>query len=449
MKSKQKGLSSKGSISRRDFLKGAAVVATGASMATFGVPALIGQAKQVVEMWMWETPEQWKLVEELSGLNTQFPDVEFKWTSLPYGDLHQKAITSLAAGIPEGLPSIFRTHNPYYRPLVNTQSIMEVTDQVEQYKDDILAHVWQEGLIDGKHYHVPDDTIVNLLGYRVDVFEAAGLPTDPDEVAELLANYEDMITVGQAIKDATGASIMSMNANSTIFNNIAAQNTTGPFDAEGNVIFDSEEHVQAAIMAKKLWDSGVTLEVEGPQEWQAHKDGQIATVQYPNYLDFVLVANAPETAGKWRVTKLPQLNENSKRTSVGAGLGLVIPAIIPEEQQALARDIATYMRLSVEATVAHMKTFSGAFVSYVPGLEAMRDEPSPMLADQFTFQVFLDAFANESPYPRLVTSAFDVDAGQAINDAMFRILTENADPAEALKAGADSIRQLQQSRGMM
>ncbi len=438
----------KQSLSRRQFLKGAGALAAGAGLSTFGIPAVIGQAKQVVEMWMWETPEQWKLVEELSGLNTKFPDVEFKWTALPYADLHQKALTSLAAGIPEGLPSIFRTHNPYYRPLVNTQSIMEVTDQVEQYKDDIFAPIWDEGLIEGKHYHIPDDTIVNMLGYRIDIFEAAGLPTDPDEVAELLATYEDMITVGQAIKEATGASIMTMNANSTVFNNIAAQNTTGPFDAEGNIIFDSAEHIQAAIMAKKLWDSGVTLEVEGPQEWQAHKDGQIATIQYPNYLDFVLVANAPETAGKWRVTKLPRLNDNSKRTSIGAGLGLVIPSIIPEEQQALAREIATHMRLSVEGTVAHMKTFSGAFATYLPGLEAMRDEPSPMLADQFTFQVFLDVFAEESPFPRLVTSAFESDTGTAINDAMFRILNENAEPEEALKAGADSVRALQDSRGI-
>jgi ABC-type glycerol-3-phosphate transport system substrate-binding protein len=442
------------SLSRREFLKGAGALAAGSGLASitpsvFGAPAFLRQTKQVVEMWMWETPEQWKLVEEMSGLNTQFPDVEFKWTALPFGDLHQKAVTSLAAGIPEGLPSIFRTYNTFYRPLVNTQSVLEVTDQVEQYKDDIFAPVWDEGLIEGKHYHIPDDIIVNLMGYRVDIFEAAGLPTDPDEVADLLSTYEDLLTVGQTIKDATGVSIMPMNGDSTVFNQLAGQNTTGPFDADGNVIFDSEAHIEAAMMAKKLWDSGLTLDVAGPQLWQAHKDGQLATIVYPNYLDFVLVANAPETAGLWRVTQLPRLNDDSKRTSIVPGLGLVIPTIIPEEQQALAMEIALYMKLTVEATVAHMKTFSGAFVSYLPGLEAMRNEPSPMLDNQFTFQVFLDAFADGSPFPRLVTSAFESDTGTAINDAMFRILIENANIEETLKSGADSIRQLQQSRGMM
>jgi ABC-type glycerol-3-phosphate transport system substrate-binding protein len=451
MGKKQKDLKSQQGMSRREFLKGATALAAGSitpRAAAFGVPALLRQAKQVVEMWMWETPEQWLNVQELSGLNEAFPDVEFKWTSLPYPDLHQKAVTSLAAGIPEGLPSIFRTHNPFYRPLVNTQSILEVTDSLEQVKDDIFGPVWEEGLIDGKHYHVPDDIIVNLLGYRTDIFEAAGLPIDPAEVSELLATYDDLLTVGATIKEKTGASIMPMSAGSGVFLQLVGQNTSGFFDADGNVIFDSDAHVEAAMKAKEIWDSGLTVDDSGPQGWQLYKDGQIAARLYPNYLDFVLQANAPETAGMWRVAKLPQLNSESHRSTIEPGLGLVIPAIIPEEQQALALEVALYMKLTEQATVAHMKTFPGAFVSYLPGLQAMVNEPSPVLNEQFTFQVFLDAFAEDEPIARLVTSMFYSDAGTAANDAMFRVLTENADPAEALKTAADSVRQLQDSRGM-
>src|SRR5690606_5470347 len=185
---------------------------------------------------------------------------------------------------------LFRTHNPFYRPLVNTGSILDVTEQLAPYESDVLGSVWQEGTIDGRHYHVPDDTSVLLMGYRTDIFEAAGLPTDPAEVAELLATYDDYITVGQTIKDATGASITNMTAGSTMFTNFIGQNTTGLFNEEGNVIFDSEAHVEAATMAKKLWDSGLTLDVGlyTPQLFQAFKDGQVATYFYPNFYDFVL-----------------------------------------------------------------------------------------------------------------------------------------------------------------
>lgn len=451
------------SLSRREFLKGmaAAGAASVTAASTVGTalaskpnrsitPVLMRQEKRVVEMWMWETEEQWKQVEAASGLNEQFPDVEFRWTSLPYADLHQKAVASLAAGIPEGLPSLFRTHNPFYRPLVNTGSILDVTEQLAPYESDVLGSVWQEGTIDGRHYHVPDDTSVLLMGYRTDIFEAAGLPTDPAEVAELLATYDDYITVGQTIKDATGASITNMTAGSTMFTNFIGQNTTGLFNEEGNVIFDSEAHVEAATMAKKLWDSGLTLDVGlyTPQLFQAFKDGQVATYFYPNFYDFVLLDNAPETTGLWRVTKLPKLNDASKRARVDPGLGLVIPSILPEEQQQLALEVALHLKLTEQGTVAHMKTFPGAFVSYIPGLEAMNDEPSPVLNEQFTFREFLGALADEQPHPRLVSSAFESDAGGAINDAMFLILTENAPIAETLTNAANSIRQLQDSRGI-
>lgn len=448
--------SQKNGLSRRSFLK-AVAAATAASALPLGsvladTSALRPnkQDARVVEMWMWESEEQWQAVEELSGLNEQFPDVEFRWTALPLPDLHQKAITSLASGISEGLPSILRTYNPYYRPLVNTQTVLDVTDMIGQYEADIVGSVWQEGLIEGSHYHVPDDTQVILMGYRTDIFEAAGLPTEPDAVAELMSTYDEFLAAGETIMEATGASLTNMAADSNLFTHLSLQNSTGLFDAEGDVIFDSEAHQEAAALAKEVWDSGLTMDVGlyTPQLFQAFKDGQIATYFYPNFYDFILLDNAPETVGLWKVTKLPKINDDSKRARVDAGLGLVIPAILPDDQKQLAAEIALYMKLTEQATVAHMQTFSGAFVSFIPGLEAMADIASPVLDNQFTIQEFLGAVSEEQPYPRLVTSALESDVSAAVSDAMFRILTEDANVGETLTAAADSMRQLQETRGM-
>ncbi len=106
-----------------------------------------------------------------------------------------------------------------------------------------------------------------------------------------------------------------------------------------------------------------------------------------------------------------------------------------------------YMKMTEKATVAHMKTFSGAFVSYVPGLEAMADEPSPMLKDQKIYQLYLEQSQEEQILPWYRTSVFFPNAGDAANSAMFKIINEGVDPATALKEAADSIRQMQQSRG--
>lgn len=425
--------------------------APAASMAEAGGPsvaAAVGGAKQTIEMWMWETEPRWKEVQAAAGLSEKFPNVEFKWTALPFDQLHQKAITALAAGVPTGVPSIIRTGMGFYRAFVNTKAILDLTDQVQAYEKDILPSVWQGALVDGKMYQVPDDTGVTLFGYREDLFEKAGLPTEPDQVADLLQTYDDLIAAGAKLEQSTGAKLFNMLPDAGVFNGLILQDSTGYFDADGNVIFDSDYHVEAANIAKRLWKSNLVTNFEqGPQMWQAYKDGMLATTFWPNWQDFVLIDNAPETKGKWRVAKLPAVKAGGKRAHSDDGVCLVIPAILPDEQKQLAIEVALYMKLTEKATVAHMKTFSGAFVSYVPGLEAMTNEPSPMLKDQKVYPLYLDTARQEQILPWYRTSVFFPNAGDAASSAMFRIFNENAAVDETLKEAADSIRQMQESRG--
>jgi ABC-type glycerol-3-phosphate transport system substrate-binding protein len=402
-----------------------------------------------IEMWMWETQPRWLQVEATSGLNEQFPNVTFKWTALPYGDLHQKALTSMAAGMAEGVPSIIRTGANYYRPFVNAGALMEVTDEVMPYKDDIMPFAWQTAFVDGKSYQLMDDTGVCLLGYRWDIFEKAGLPSEPEAVAELLKTYDDLLTVGQEIKKATGALLFNMTPGAGVFNQLMLQDSTGYFDENGEVIFDSDYHVGAAEFTKKLWDSELVSNYEqGPQYWQAVKDGKAAVMFYPNWQDFVVIDQAPETKGLWRATKLPAMTTGGRRATTANGCQLCIPSIKPIEEQQLALKVGLYMKFTTQATVAHMKTFSGAYVSYIPGLEAMRYEPSPVLDGQFVYSLYLDTARDENVLPWYrSTTGFYTNAEEAVGNALFRVLKEGIPAQDALAEAADLIRDLQQSKG--
>ena len=450
-------------LSRREFLRLGAVTSAGLAMAACApaapaapaageqaaAPAAAPAQKMKIEMWMWETEPRWKNVEATSGLNEQFPDVEFKWTALPFAQLHDKAIVSLAAGSPEGLPDIIRTYMGFLLKMSKTGSLADVTEVVLPYEKDILPDRWEQMFYEGKIYNVPDDTGVTLWGYRWDIFEEAGLPSKPEEVADLMKTYDDMIAVAKEIEAKTGAKAFNMAANGAggWFDAIARQDTTGTFDKEGNVIFDSEAHIAAAQVVKRIWDAGITTDLEGPVMWQAYKDKKLAMMRYPNWQDFIIVDAAPETKGMWRVTKLPAVAVGGKRAHGDDGVCLCIPNIIAPERKELAIKVAEYMKLTVKATVAHMKEFSGAFVTYIPGLEAMKDEPSPILDNQFVYQLYLQAAQEEKINPWYRTSVFFSDAGQAVNDALFKILTENAPVDAALKEAADSIRSLQQAKG--
>ena len=414
-------------------------------------PAAPAGGKQTIEMWMWETEPRWKKVEAASGVNEKFPNVEFKWTALPSAQLHDKAMVSLAAGSPEGLPDIIRTSMTYLIKMARTGSLTDVTALVTPYKKDILPDRVEQLEYKGKIYNVPDDTGVTQWGYRWDIFQEAGLPTEPDKVADLIKTYDDLITVSKQIESKTGAKAFNMGPNGAggVFESLARQDTTGTFDKDGNVIFDSPAHVAAASAVKRMWDAKITTDLEAPVMWQYYKDKKLSMMRYPNWQDFVIVDAAPETKGKWRVTKLPAVATGGKRANSDDGVCLTIPSIIKPEKKQLALQVAEYMKLTTKATVAHMKEFSGAFVTYVPGLELMKDQPSPILDNQFVYPMYLKAAVDENITPWYRTSAFFVDASRAINGAMFKILTENAPVEASLKEAANSIRDLQKQKGEM
>ena len=462
---------SRNRLSRRRFLGYMAAASAGGALAACqpqasptAAPAASGEVKETaptaqpessagkttIEMWMWETQERWLRVEAASGLNEEFPDVEFKWTALPYGDLHQKALTSMAAGLAEGLPSIVRTGAGYYRPFANSGGIMDVTEYVTPYEKDVLPYYWAESIIDDRIYQFPDDTGVMMFGYRWDIFEEAGLPSAPDEVFELFATYDDLLTAGQKLLDETGSKLFNMTPDAGVFNNMIIQDTTGYFDADGEVVFDSDQHALVAQTVKRMFDSGLTTRYDqGPQIWQAYKDGELACMFYPNWQDFVVIDQAPDTVGKWRVTRMPAVMPGGRRGSVQNGCLLVIPAAKPAEERDLAARVATHMKFTEKATVAHMREFSGAFVSYIPGLEAMADFPSPVLDEQYVYQLYLKTAEEEDILPWYrSTTAFYNDAGTAASEALFKILDQNAPIEETLKAAADSVRSIQDQKGM-
>jgi ABC-type glycerol-3-phosphate transport system substrate-binding protein len=439
-------------FSRRRFLEaalGTAALGTFAALPACSSSSSSQGEKMTIEVWVWETEKQWQEVEQRSGLDKHFPNVTFKWTALPIDQLHQKALSALGAGLAQGLPSIIRTSMPYYRAFVNTGNLMDVTDKVTPYQKDILPDVWQGALVGDKVYQVPDDTGVQLFGYREDLFRQAGLPTRPDEVADLIKTYDDLLNVGHTLQQKTGVKLFNEQAGDT-FNNLILQDSTGFFDKDGNVIFDSDYHVEVATISKKIWDSGLTTHYtdNSPQMWQAYQSGQLATQFYPNWQDFEILYYAPATKGKWVVTKLPSVMTGGRRASTADGVCQTIPNVLPDEQKQVALQVSMFLRLTKQATLAHMQTFSGAFVSYIPGLDAMTNVPSPVLDNQYTYKVFLDAANSEKILPWYRTSVFFSNAQDAVNNALFKILQQNAPIQPTLKSAADSIRQLQASKNV-
>jgi ABC-type glycerol-3-phosphate transport system substrate-binding protein len=443
-------------LSRQDFLKigGAAALGGVASLADSAavIQTLEAAAPTTLHMWIWETVSHWKKVVALSGLQQRFPNVRLEFTALAFPTLHQKLLTALTAGIATGLPDIARTHPSYYRALINTEAILDTTKEVGPYSKDIVPALYDNLLVKGKLYAVPDDFGAYQMGYRVDLFKKAGLPTEPDKVAALWPTWNDFIALGRKLESKLGVKLINVDPTGLYqnFEVLKNQGSTGNFDKDGHVLFDSPYYMRAAQIWRSLFKSGLvtTYVIGSPQYWTAHKQGKIATKIYPNWEDFVVLDFIPSTKGLWRVTRLPAPAAGVPRIAATDGVQLVIPTAIPSDRQKLALAVAKYLRLTVKATVAHMTSFPGAFVSYIPGLEAMRDKLSPVLDHQATYAYFLKVIREEHMKPVLYSaSTHYAKADTLLQNAMFDILTKNAPISPTLRKAADQVRALQKSTG--
>ncbi len=342
------GSANEGTVGRREFL---GVAATAGIGTVLGSRVLRGSLRrtedaeaadssvstnQTLTMWSWEELSQWDKVYQQAGLYRKFPGLKLTFLPQNIDTLQQKAITALASGISTGLPNLLRIPMATYRALVNTKAIVDTTKYVTPHKSDILSTTWGSLDVNGRTYALPDDTGFCLFGYRWDLFSKAGIGNTPAEVAAAIPTYNDLLTVGQKLKAKTGARLLLFPEGTdglgspSPFTTMVMQGSTGFFDPEGNVILDSPYHVQVGELYQKMYKSGLTTNITGSvQQWAAYKNGELATVPYPNWQDFEFVAYTPTLAYKWQVVPLPRVTPSSKQLATADGCAIVLPRANP------------------------------------------------------------------------------------------------------------------------
>lgn len=169
--------------------------------------------------------------------------------------------------------------------------------------------------------------------YRTDLFEAAGLPTDRDQVSALWPTWDAYVDTGRdfmAVSD--GAFFFESSGN--MFRAMVEQAPVGVYDTDNNIVVDSNPAVRQA------WDTTVVAIGAGmsnrlaaftPEWTAAFGQGTFATIICPAWMTAYIETNAPEASGLWDIAAVPGGAGN-----VG-GSHLVLPAQgeHPEEAYAL------------------------------------------------------------------------------------------------------------------
>jgi cellobiose transport system substrate-binding protein len=209
---------------------------------------------------------------------------------------------------------------------------MQYSDLLAEAPDSVKGRWldWKEAAAtdgDGRLVGFGTDIGPQGICYRADLFEAAGLPSDREGVAELFnGDWENFLDVADQYKEATGKPMID-SANS-VLQGIVNQIEFTYTEPDGTVIATENPEIQAAY---ELVTERAVPNSAYPGQWSddwfaSMANGEFATMLCPGWMLGVISGNAPDVTG-WDIADVFPNGAN-----VDAALALADWLTAPEQQ---------------------------------------------------------------------------------------------------------------------
>ncbi|UUX35278.1 ABC transporter substrate-binding protein [Fundicoccus culcitae] len=176
----------------------------------------------------------------------QFPDYNLDFQQVPADDNYDMQLrTSLNSDSAADIVAVndnIQDFKPYYDRFVNLLDYG--TGELESTQ---VEWKWDSTLADDGNYQMalPLDIGPTAMFYHVGNFEQAGLPTDPDEVTELINSPEAYMEAAKQMKEQ--ADIPMFQSGVAVFSEQYQQMTERIYDEEGNLTFANGQ-------LREVWD---------------------------------------------------------------------------------------------------------------------------------------------------------------------------------------------------
>jgi lactose/L-arabinose transport system substrate-binding protein len=409
--------------------------------------AATGQPSGNLLIWVQQANQDVFEQTVLDEFQAAYPDITLQFVNYPPAEVADQTVLAIQGGT--GGPDLGVTENASIGRLVNLGGLLDLSELLTPYRDDLNEFALTEASAEGGNYCVPWDIGPVVTFYRRDIFEAAGLPTAPDEVSELISTWDNFLSACVTIREETGASCFALNrANNygdTYFNMLWQQGL-GFYTEDGQVTVDGPEYVATLEKVGQFWEAGVVSdELEWTDNWYAELNAPLeggnvtpmATVTIGSWMGgFLKTWIAADRAGDWGVVQMPAYAEGGTRAANQGGSCMFIPEATTNREAAWA--FIEFMILNEEN---HKRIF--AYSDYFPALgsiyaDPMFDEPDPYFGGQPVRQVYAESAVNiptanlYGPYSQAIRGA----VATAVQQYALGQLSAEA----ALQEAADTIR---------
>ncbi len=391
-----------------------------ALIASTGVALAEDKVLQFVECGDTPSPVHVDLAKEWEAKN---PGFKVSMEVVPWGQCQDKVTQLAVAGNPVALAYVgSRT----LKQFASNDLIVEMPMTAEQ-KASYYPYVPETVTFKGTQWGRPVAFSTKAFYWNKDLFKAAGL--DPENPPKTFA---EEIAAAKAIKEKTG--IAGFGVVAKTFDNTMHQflhwvysNNGQVIDADGNIVLDSKENLEALTALKDISayaEEGATS-YEQNEVRQIFLDGKLGMIQ-ASYGAAGLLTKANKFA--WGVAPLP-LGPSAK----GPGTLLITDSLAVfkgtgvEEQ---AKDLAEYMTNPEN----QVKYDAGTGLTPLRPGKAVDD----MLAADANFKPFIDGISYGGPEPLLTDY---VGLQNVMIELVQSVVTGKAAPADALKKAAGELEQ--------
>lgn len=370
-------------------------------------------------MWLKEAAEEYQ---------KEHPDVKFEFEEMGTDQVYKKLSTSLATG--NGIADIVQIEGEMLAGYADKfpEGFLDMSDVVDE--EDYLPAKIAEVSYKDKIHAFPWDAGPEGLFYRTDYFEQAGVK------AEDIKTWDDLIEAGKKIeekcKTPSGDPVKMIPVDpkkSTIYSLLRSQLGIGVFDEEGNPIVDDERSIQAMKKAKEIYDSGITLDYNGWDEYeQTVVNESVACIPEAVWMIGTIKDKGPQTEGKWGVIDLPMI-EGGQYSCSNGGSDLTVNAKTeyPDE----AKDFIKFAMTNVDLQASAFEKY-GLYPSYIPSYEnELFQKGDAFFGEENIYNVFIE---NGKKVAEIPISPNGQEAGDSIGAAVSKIFLNGEDVDATMKA---------------
>ncbi|MEJ3745656.1 ABC transporter substrate-binding protein [Actinomycetes bacterium KLBMP 9797] len=245
---------------------------------------------------------------EVEAYKKKHPDVNVKLTEVGSTTETAQALTAALAGgkVPD-LVLIQGDDLPKF--MQSPENFVDLsTLGADKVKGDYLDWVIKQSVTeDGKIIGIPTDVGGMAIAYRTDLFKAAGLPTDREQVSKLWPTWDAFMDAGKKYVKATGKPFLD-NTPTSVFFQAVNQGSERYYDADRKLSYDKNPQVKAAFdLTLKIHAANIAAkQTSWSAGWTAGMTkGDFAAMSAPSWMLNAIRTNAPKTAGKWDIATIP------------------------------------------------------------------------------------------------------------------------------------------------